>query len=77
MVATLQVKNKHMKITDNLYHNLAYDWDAHINTLHGKDLWDTPNMYSRGVRKMVVDECERVAEKIRRLPWHKRLFNIF
>ena len=50
-----------MKITDNLYHNLVYDWDAHVNLLHCKELFDTPNTYSREVRNMVVYECVVVA----------------
>ena len=65
------------KITDNLYHNLGYDWDAELNDLHGEDLWDTPNIHSRKVTKMVVEECEIIADKIRKLPFYKRLFNLF
>lgn len=65
------------KITENWYHKLGYDWDAELNDLHGKDLWDTPNEYSRNVRKMVVAECERVAQRIRELPFYRRLFNLF
>jgi len=68
---------KRKKITDNLYHGLGFDWDAELNELHGKDLWDTPNEYSRHVRKMVIIECERIVDTVRKLPWHKRLFNRF
>ena len=64
-------------ITDNLYYNLGYDWDAEINEMHGKDLWDTPNENSRKVREMAVDECERIADRIRELPFYKRLFKLF
>ena len=67
-----------MKYTEeNLYHNLGYDWDAELNELHGKDLWDTPNENSRKVRKMVVKECLRMSEKIKKLPFWRRLFNLF
>ena len=68
---------KKEKITENLYNNLGYDWDAELNELHGEELWDTPNSNSRKVRKMVVDECERVVDKIRELPWYSRLFKLF
>ena len=60
-----------------LYHNLGYDWDAELNKLHGEDLWDTPNENSRKVRKMVVDECVRIRDRIRELPWWRRLLNKF
>ena len=68
---------KKKKITDNLYHNLGYDWDAELNELHGEELWDTPNSHSRRVREMIVDECERIVDRIRKLPFYKRLFNLF
>lgn len=65
------------KITDNLYHGLGYDWEAELNKLHGQDLWVTPNENSRKNRRMVVTECERVVDKIKKLPFYKRLFNLF
>ena len=68
---------KKEKITDNLYHSLGYDWDAELNELSGKDLWDTPNEHSRKVRKMVIYECERIVDRIQKLPFYKRLFNLF
>ena len=61
----------------NMYHNLGYDWDSELNDLHGKELWDTPNENSRKVRRMVVDECLRMRDKIKALPWWRRLFNKF
>jgi hypothetical protein len=66
-----------MKITDNLYHNLGYDWDAELNNLHGADLWDTPNENTRKVRNMVIKECEILIAKVKKLPWYRRLFNRF
>jgi len=63
------------KITDNLRHNLYHDWDGELNELHGEDLWDTPNFHSRDIRNKVVFECERVVDKIKCLPWWRRLFN--
>lgn len=66
-----------MKITDNLYHNLAYDWDAELNQLHGEDLWNTPNGNTRNVRNMVVKECEIMVNKVKKLSWWRRLFNKF
>ena len=62
---------------ENLYYNLGYDWDAELNNLHGKDLWDTPNENSRKVRKMVVEECLRTRDMIKKLSWWRRLFNKF
>ena len=62
---------------ENLYHNLAYDWDAELNELHGKNLWDTPNENSRKIREMVVRECLLMSEKIKKLPFWRRLFNRF
>ena len=65
------------KIADNLYHNLRNDWDAELNGLHGEDLWNTPNHNSRKVRQMVIDECEIIIDKIKKLPFYKRLLNLF
>lgn len=62
---------------ENLYHNLGYDWDVELNELNGKDLYDTPNSHSRMVRNMVVDECLRIRDRIKRLPFWIRLFNLF
>lgn len=62
---------------DNLYGNLGYDWDAELNCLHGEELWNTPNENSRKVRRMVVNECLLMRDKIKKLSFWKRLFNQF
>ena len=66
-----------MNIIENLYYNLGYDWDAELNELHGQNLWDTPNEHSRKVKRMIIDECEIIKEKIKKLPFYRRLFNLF
>lgn len=72
------VKNKKkLFVTDDLYHQLGYDWDGVVNLLHGEDLFDTPNHHSRLIRNMVVVECLRIVERVRKLPWWRRLFNCF
>ena len=65
------------KITDDLYHNLGYDWDAELNQLQGEDLWNTPNNHTRNIRNMVVKECKRMVNRVKELPWWRRLFNLF
>ena len=71
------LKGKYLFSEENLYHNLSYDWDAELNDLHGKDLWDTPNHNSRKIRKMVVQECLRMSEKIKALSFWRKVFNLF
>jgi len=70
-------RESHLFNKDTLYHSLGHDWDSELNKLHGKDLWDTPNENSREVRRMVVIECLRMSEKIKALPFWRRLFNLF
>ena len=60
-----------------LYHNLGYDWDAELNELHGEDLWAPPNSSSRHVREMIITECLRVRDGIKKLPVWRRLLNKF
>jgi hypothetical protein len=68
--------NKEEYILDKTM-NLEHDWDGEISNLHGEELWDLPNKKSRRIKRMVVEE--RIAEilRIKKLPFWKRLFNIF
>lgn len=62
---------------ENIYDQLTNDWDAELNCLHGEELWDTPNNNSRHIRRMVVEECLNMKNKIKRLPLWRRMFNFY